>query len=282
MNDRETAFAAQGDGGFVRRFSLWSDEQREAAARALATIREHNIQTVRLAFADQHGVLRGKTIVANLLPAAFKNGWGLTSTLLLKDTSHRTAWPVWTEDGTSPALKGAADFVAVPDPTTFRILPWTENSAWVLCDGYFRSGEPVPFATRQLCARQLERLAGAGFDLLAGIELEFHIYKIEDARHNPADCGQPGPAPAVSVLSRGYQYLTEYRYDEVDSILDGLRETLLALDIPVRSLEIEFGPSQCELTFDPQPGLQAADLVVLARSAIKQVCRRRGLLASFM
>ena len=33
MNDRETAFAAQGDGGFVRRFSLWSDEQREAAER---------------------------------------------------------------------------------------------------------------------------------------------------------------------------------------------------------------------------------------------------------
>jgi glutamine synthetase len=276
--------AGRPEGGFVSRFGLWSDEQREAAKIALATIQERGIKTVRLAFADQHGILRGKTIVADLLSAAFKNGWGLTTTLLLKDTSHRTAWPVWSEGGGLgiPAMTGAADFVAVPDPTTFRVLPWTEHSAWILCDAYFRNGEPVPFATRQLCARQLGRLASAGYDLLAGIELEFHVYKIEDARNSPADCGQPGPAPSVSVVSRGFQYLTECRYDEFDPILDTLRHSLLALQIPVRTLEVEFGPSQCELTFDPQPGLQAADQVVLARSAIKQICRRQGLLATFM
>jgi glutamine synthetase len=284
MNHPESSAKLPGADGFVRRFSVWSEQQHEACERAIASAREQNIQSVRLAFADQHGILRGKTIVAGLLPAAFKNGWGLTSTLLLKDTSHRTAWSVWSEDAALglAALRGAADFVAVPDPTTFRILPWAPHSAWMLCDAYFRSGEPVPFATRQLCARQLERLGAAGYDLLAGIELEFHIYRIEDARHSPADCAQPGPPPAVSVISRGFQYLTESRYDEIDPILDDLREALLALQIPVRSLEIEFGPSQCELTFDPRPGLQAADMVVLARSAIKQVCRRRGLLATFM
>ncbi len=284
MNRPETSSARPPEDGFVQRFSLWTDLQYAASVQALASIREHSIRTVRLAFADQHGILRGKTIVADLLPAAFKNGWGLTSTLLLKDTSHRTAWPVWDEGGElgSPAMSGAADFIAVPDPTTFRVLPWAPHSAWLLCDAYFRSGEPVPFATRQLCARQLDRLGAAGYDMLAGIELEFHIYRIEDPRHAPTDCGQPGAPPTVSVISRGYQYLTENRYDEIDPILDALRETLLALQIPVRSLEIKFGPSQCELTFDPRQGLEAADLVVLARSAIKQVCRRRGLLASFM
>jgi glutamine synthetase len=270
--------------GFIGRFCPWSDQQREASERALASVREHGIRTVRLAFADQHGILRGKTIVAEQLPTAFKSGWGLTSTLLLKDTSHRTAWPIWSEGAGmgSEALTGAADFVAVPDPTTFRILPWAPHSAWVLCDGYFRSGEPVPFATRQLCARELARLGAAGYDFLAGIELEFHIYRIENAHQSAVDCAQPGPPPSVSVISRGFQYLTESRYDEIDPILDALREALLALEIPVRSLEIEFGPSQCELTFDPRPGLAAADMVVLARSAIKQICRRRGLLASFM
>jgi glutamine synthetase len=284
MRDSATSSDRSTEEGFVGRFSLWSDEQQDASERALSSIRERNIQTVRLSFVDQHGILRGKTIVAERLPAAFKNGWGLASTLLLKDTSHRTAWPVWSEGtgGDSAGLTGAADFIAVPDPRTFRVLPWVPHSAWILCDAYFRSGEPVPFATRQLCARQLERLAVAGYDLLVGIELEFHIYRIEDAHQLPIDCGQPGPAPTVSVISRGFQYLTENRYDEVDPVLDALREALLALEIPVRSLEIEFGPSQCELTFDPRAGLQAADMVVLARSAIKQVCRRRGLLASFM
>jgi len=284
MRHSETSSDRSTGEGFVRRFSLWSDEQREASERALISIRERNIRTVRLSFVDQHGILRGKTIVADLLPAAFKNGWGLASTLLLKDTSHRTVWSVWSEGAgvDCAALTGAADFIAVPDPGTFRVLPWAPHSAWILCDAYFRSGEPVPFATRQLCARQLERLGAAGYDLLVGIELEFHIYRIEDAHQLPTDCAQPGPPPTVSVLSRGFQYLTENRYDEVDPVLDSLREALLALEIPVRSLEIEFGPSQCELTFDARVGLQAADMVVLARSAIKQVCRRRGLLATFM
>ena len=270
--------------GFVERHGLWSAEQQEAAKRALAMLRERGIQTVRLAFADQHGVLRGKTIVADQLSSAFRSGWGLTTTLLLKDTSHRTAWPVWNEGGGlgMPEMTGAADFVAVPDPTTCRILPWAEHSAWVLCDGYFRNGEAVPFATRQICARQLQRLGERGYDFLAGIELEFHIYRLLNPRMDPTECGQPGPAPTVNVISRGYQYLTETRYDEIDGILDSLRAQLLALDIPVRTLEVEFGPSQCELTFAPVAGLSAADNVILARSAIKQICRREGLLATFM
>jgi glutamine synthetase len=50
----------------------------------------------------------------------------------------------------------------------------------------------------------------------------------------------------------------------------------------VRTLEVEFGPSQCEMTFGPVAGLAAADNVMLARSAIKQICRRLGLHATFM
>lgn len=270
--------------GFIERYGLWSLEQQEAATSALAMLQERRIETVRLAFADQHGILRGKTITADALPAAFRNGWGLTTTLLLKDTSHRTAWPVWSEGGGlgMREMTGAADFIAVPDPTTFRVLPWTPHSAWVLCDGYFRNGDPVPFSTRQLCARQLQRLGERGYDFLAGIELEFHVYRVLDARTDPTECGQPGPAPTVDVISRGYQYLTETRFDEIEGVLDSLRAQLQALAIPVRTLEVEFGPSQCELTFSPVAGLSAADNVMLARSAIKQICRRQGLLATFM
>jgi glutamine synthetase len=54
------------------------------------------------------------------------------------------------------------------------------------------------------------------------------------------------------------------------------------LGLPLRSLEIEFGPSQCEITFGPGAGLETADLVTLARSAIRQVARRHGHHATFM
>ena len=48
------------------------------------------LETVRVLFADQHGVLRGKTIVASALSSLFEQGIAAPSTLLLKDTSHRT------------------------------------------------------------------------------------------------------------------------------------------------------------------------------------------------
>jgi glutamine synthetase len=52
--------------------------------------------------------------------------------------------------------------------------------------------------------------------------------------------------------------------------------------MPLRSLEIELGPSQCEFTFRPQNGLAAADTMISFRAAAKQIARRNGYLASFM
>jgi glutamine synthetase len=56
----------------------------------------------------------------------------------------------------------------------------------------------------------------------------------------------------------------------------------MALGMPLRSLEVELGPSQCEFTFRPQAGLAAADTMILFRAAAKQIARRNGLFASFM
>jgi glutamine synthetase len=267
---------------FVTRHALWSDAQIEAAKEVRQRARE--VRTVRLSFADQHGVLRGKTLVVDTLESLFRNGCSLTSTLLLKDTAHRTVYPIWQSGaGLEVAeLTGARDFIAVPDPTTFRLLPWAPGSAWMLADAYYDNGAAVPFCTRQLCRRVLERLSQAGYHYVAGIELEFYIFKLLDPHLNAEDCGWPPKAPEVRMLAHGYQYLTENRFDELEPILDPLRSALLELGLPVRTMEAELGPGQCELTFDARCGIAAADNVVLARSAIKQICRRNGYHATFM
>ena len=64
--------------------------------------------------------------------------------------------------------------------------------------------------------------------------------------------------------------------------MDLLRSQLIALGLPLLSLEIEFGPSQFELVFGPTAGLEPADTMVLLRSAIKQICQRNGYHATFM
>jgi glutamine synthetase len=269
---------------FVERHGLWSAEQKEAAGRLSRIVEERKLEVIRLAFPDQHGILRGKTLIASEAIASLEGGCSITTSLLAKDTAHRSVFPVFTSGGGfgMKEMEGAADALMVADPTTFRVLPWVPGTGWVLCDLYFNDGRPVPFATRGLYAGVLDQLAKRGYDFVAGLEVEFHLFKLEDAKMAPEDAGQPGNPPSVSLLSHGYQYLTEQRYDQMEPALEIIRRDVLALGLPLRSVEVEFGPSQCEFTFQPTKGLAPADNMVLFRSAVKQIARRHGYHATFM
>ena len=100
---------------FVERHALHTPEQREAADRMLAAVAQHGLRTVRFAFADQHGLLRGKTVVAQEAAGALAAGVGVTTTLLAKDTAHRTVFPVFTAGGGFGLreMQGAADMLMI-------------------------------------------------------------------------------------------------------------------------------------------------------------------------
>jgi glutamine synthetase len=269
---------------FVERHGLWSDVQAKAAAQVERIIKKEKLEVVRFSFADQHGVLRGKALLASEAAGAMRSGVTMTTTLLAKDTAHRTVYPVFTPGGgfAMEQMQGGGDFVMVADPTTFRILPWANKTGWMLCDIYFANGQPVPFSTRARCRDALATLAKAGFDFVAGLEIEFHLFKLTNPRLTPADATWPPEAPDISLLTQGHQYLTESRYDMLDPAVELLRHGVEQMGLPLRSVEVELGPSQCEFTFRPQTGLDSADTMVLFRAAIKQIARRHGYLASFM
>ncbi|MGH7698764.1 MAG: glutamine synthetase, partial [Candidatus Dormibacteria bacterium] len=94
--------------------------------------------------------------------------------------------------------------------------------------------------------------------------------------------GWPPPPPPVSVVAQGYQYLSEVRLAQISAILDPLRDHLEGVGLPLRTMEDEWGPGQTEITFDPLPGLGAADAMVLFRTPVKQVCDQLGYHATFM
>ena len=82
-------------------------------------------------------------------------------------------------------------------------------------------------------ARCSIKLGKRGYDFVAGLEVEFHLFKLEDAHMAPEDAGQPGRPPSVSLLSHGYQYLTEQRYDQMEPALEIIRRDVLALGLPL-------------------------------------------------
>jgi len=267
---------------FVSRYDIAFD--KKAAGDVLEQIAAHNLEVVRLSFADQHGVLRGKTLMADEMQGVMANGCTMTTTLLAKDISHKTQFPVFSADGGfgMPEMSGAGDIIMVPDPATFRILPWAEKTGWLLCDIYFPNGKTVPFSTRQIYRDTLATLAHEGYDFHTGLEVEFHVFKLEDAKLRPENAGQPADPPEVSLVSHGFQYLTEQRSDEQEVVWEILRRGLKGLQLPLRTFETEFGPSQFEISFGVTNGLESADNMMLFRSAVKQICHRNGYHATFM
>jgi glutamine synthetase len=273
-----------GQPGFVARNGLYTPEQAAAAQEVASRIRELDLRTVRLAVVDQHGVPRGKALSPGVAIAAMSNGLDFSGAIYSLDTGNQVFVPAFAAGGGFgiDEFTGFPDIVLVPDASTFRVLPWADRTGWMLCDTYFSNGQPLPLDGRGLMRRMLAELGDGGFDYLAGIEVEYYIVKVDSEHLVPGDAGFTPPPPPVSVFERGYQYLSEVRLDSVASTLEAIRDGLVDVGLPPRSMEDEWGPGQMEFSFSPIGGLAAADAVVLFRSAVKQICQRRGLLATFM
>jgi glutamine synthetase len=280
--------------GRLAREGLLSAEAHDQAQAVLAEARAAGLETLRVLFVDQHGILRGKTLVAEAFEGLFRAGINVPSTLLLKDTSHRTAFAVWGQgseqrgdqkrgpsEGFVP-MRGAGDVLLLPRPETCLILPWSPHSAWILCDPVMPDGSPISFSSSEVLRRAEAGLAAQGLQAVFGLEGEFQIFeRLDDARSH-CQSTMPGAPVKTRNLSPGYQYLTETRYAECEAVLDDIRRNAQGLGLQPRSVEIEMGPSQFEFTFAPLPALQQADAMVMFRTMVKEVCARAGLHASFM
>src|SRR5215468_8902034 len=128
----------------------------------------------------------------------------------------------------------------------------------MLCDVYFGNGQPMPLDGRGLMRRVLGDLAEAGYDYLAGIEIEYYIVRLDSDRITPENAGFTPVPPDVSVFERGYQYLSEVRLDSVGSTIEAIRDALWEVGLPPRAMEDEWGPGQLEFSFAPLGGLAAA------------------------
>lgn len=271
---------------FAQRCGIQTPERAQQVAQVIGQIADDGIEQVRFSWCDQHGMLRGKTLMAAQALRALDAGVGMVGTLMLKDTSDRTAYRVFEPAGLADlaGFAGAANLTLLADPASYRVLPWAERTASLLCQPWFQDGQPVPFDTRRVLQRALAELADAGYGMRCGLEVEFHIYRLEDvaARSDPDQAAWPGPAPQVSMIHPGYNLLAESWADMAHIPLDIVRQTAQGLGLPLSSLEIELGPSQFEAVFDPTDALTAADDMVRFRNGVTQALHRAGYHATFM
>ncbi|MDG1383612.1 MAG: glutamine synthetase family protein [Burkholderiaceae bacterium] len=262
--------------------------KEEAIVGVAEQIQAHDLELIRFAWCDVHGVVRCKSLSAAAAMRALDNGVGMVSTLFLKDAVGRTVYKIFEPETAAqlPDFAFASNVQLMPLPHTFKVLPWAEKTGWILCDAVFPNGEPVGLDTRHQLKTALGNLAKRGLGMVCGLEVELHIYRLDEARNsayrNPDLAAWPGPAPEVSLIHPGFNLLSESCLDMADEPLRIVQRTAQALGLPLLSLEIELGPSQVEVVFDATDALTAADNMVLFRSAVGQALGRAGYYATFM
>lgn len=278
---------ATGRVGFIADHGLWTEGQQRKAEQVLAAIDEHGLDVIRVVYVDPHGLTRSKSLTPSAFRSTMRNGIDTSPGGVIFDTGLDLVFNPFEEGGGlgNEGMTGAADFLLVPDPDTFQVLPWCAGTGWILADEYLKSATPLPYSSRLLLKQALARLAERGLQMVVGLEVEWYLTHLVDRRYEVdaiGGFGSPGEAPVVAPLNLGYQFMSENLCDEAEEHIRELRRAITAFGMPLRTTEHESGPGQMEFTFAPMDALAAADAMVLFRTAAKQVSARQGLHASFM
>jgi glutamine synthetase len=272
---------------FIDQHGLWNDEQRRQAGEIAQRLEADKLRYVRLAWADTHGYLRAKTLTVPAFVSALTAGYNIGVATTTLDSAGARVFASFTRGGGMglDEMTGSPNLTVVADPKTFRTLPWAPGVAWILCDEYFNDGRPFHFAPRQLLRKSLEKLAARGCAGVVGTEIEWYLLRVADDHLSDDNVGAPGTRgrPVKTWPAEpGYHYHSESNMDLMQPVFDALGDAFEALGLGLRSIENEWGPGQVECTFSPRAALDAADNVLIFRSATRQICRRLGYFATFM
>jgi glutamine synthetase len=225
----------------------------EARREALKRLQDENVDFLLLWFTDIEGHLKSFAVTPSEVEEALNDGMGF-------DGSSITGFNAIEE----------SDMVAIPDPSTFQLMPAREGEmkmARMICDIVTPDGNPYEGDPRYVLRRALERMRALGFETFnVGPELEYFLFESD----------------------KGTETLDEGGYFAMTTLdaASGLRqETVHALEsmgIPIEYVHHEVGPSQHEIDMRFAPALEMADHTVTYRLIVKEIAKKAGYHATFM
>lgn len=222
----------------------------------LRALEERDVRFVRLWFTDVLGFLKSVAVAPAELDGAFSEGIGFDGSAI---------------EGFARVYE--ADMLAMPDPSTFQILPWRGEgpaTARMFCDILMPDGSSSYSDPRHVLKRTLGKAADQGFTFYTHPEIEFYLFK-----NNPEAGGDPEP-----VDRSGY-----FDHTAQSRGADFRREAITMLESMGISVEFshhEGGPGQQEIDLRYADALTTADNVMTFRTVIREVALGQGVWATFM
>jgi glutamine synthetase len=227
------------------------------AAQVIERAGEAGLGLVRFLWCGNDGTVRAKASALRGLEGRMRSGIGLTVAMQAMNALDQLQ-PV---EGMGPV----GEIRLVPDPETFRVLPYAPSTGAMLVDQLTLEGEPAPVDQRAFLKRMVDRLIERGARLEVGFENEFSLATEVDGAYVPVDS-------SLCFSTVGMTASQDY--------VDALVRALEAQDIAVEQYYAELGHGQQEISTAHRPSLQAADEQLLARETIRGVAATRGLVAS--
>jgi glutamine synthetase len=227
--------------------------KEEGKEYILKMAKEHDVKFIWMWFTDILGILKSFAITVEELEGALEEGMGF--------------------DGSS--IEGFAridesDMVAMPDPDTWQLLPWTppehRATARMFCDVLMPGGQPFEGDPRYVLKRNLKRAADLGYTYYVGPELEYFYFK---------------DVNGTEFLDQGGYFDLTTR----DAAIELRRDTVIQLEkmgIGVEYAHHEVAASQHEIDMRYTDALTMADSVMTYRLVVKEVALKAGVYATFM
>ena len=217
---------------------------------------EGEVELVRLLYVGNDGVARGRVVPAERIEDALETGANLAKAM--------QSFTSLDELAAGGRFGAAGEIRLVPDSETFRVLPYADRSAVMLCNMYNLDRTPWDADPRSTLSAMLDETA---FEPQVSFESEFYLVRNTDEGFVPFD-------DSVCFAADGMQSATDVILDMVAA----LREQ----DMAVTSYYPEYGPGQQELVTKHAPGLLAADNHTLYKQTVRSVATNHEIAATFL
>ncbi len=227
------------------------------ADELVATADELGLRFVRFLWCGNDGTVRAKASARRGLDGRLRAGIGLTVAMQAMNGLDQLQ-PV-------PDMGPVGEIRLVPDPDTFRVLPYAPNAGAVVTDHMRLGGTPAAVCQRSFLKHMEARLAERGLVLRAAFENEFSLATVVDGAYVPIDSALCFSTIAMTAAQ---------------AYIDELAAALEAQQIPLEQYYAELGHGQQEISTAHAPALQAVDEQLLVRETIRGVATRHGLVAS--
>lgn len=222
-------------------------------------LKKQGIRYVRFELPDLHGMSRSKLVPIDKVASYARKGLNMYGGVLALDTASEVVHGSFYHEEVK-----YRDQKLIPDLGTVRPVPWIPDTVKVICDTQWEPGRPLKAAPRYLVRQLLKKAEEMGYLAMMAHEYEFYIL---DADLKP--------------LYEGLHIFNSLRNEQYPIIHELLRH-LQASGLEIITHNCEYAGSQYEINYAPATGLEGADNGFTLKNAVKEICGRAGLNATFM